>query len=46
MVYFAFSFLVAVPDMMYAPPAKSICAFILPSGAGVSETIVGTGLPW
>ncbi len=44
--YFAFSFLVAVPDMTYAPPAKSIWALILPSAAGVSETTAGTALPW
>ena len=44
--YFAFSFLVAVPDMTYAPPAKSIWALILPSAAGVSETTAGTAFPW
>lgn len=38
------SFLEAVPVMTYAPPAKSICAFILPSGAGVSRTTASTGL--
>ena len=43
--YFAASFFAAVPDITYAPPAKSICAFVLPSSAGTSETTVGTWLP-
>jgi hypothetical protein len=43
--YLAFSFLVAVPDMMYAPPAKSISAVVLPSGAGVNLTAASTAFP-
>ena len=43
--YFAFSFFVAVPVMIYAPPAKSIWAAILPSASGVRRMTASTLLP-